>query len=245
MCHSIVWYYALCQHLNEAQSLTITCDSATISGYDCLPIDQPILSLPLSGACYPCKHEYRKEAYMMQTETAELNPKLEIEDVPGPETEAGNETNSDGQAGNNKRDSGDDDDDDTTPDPDPIPGYHTHLYPQLEGYIKKKSNWESLEEVHVEDGGECEEPCKSSFLLDDEESLVSSPVSEKWCGEEFDAPDSPTLGCVTEKWRSASLPCPSTQRKSKIPVPMPGDKATKRHSTWNTYELELFDQVTF
>ncbi|KAJ6031191.1 hypothetical protein N7540_001923 [Penicillium herquei] len=246
MCHSIVWYYALCQHLEEAQSLIIACDSATVTGYDCLPIDQPILSLPLSGTCYPCKHKYRKGAYMMRAETAVVDPEIEIEAAAGAGTEARDESNAEVQTGNDKRDNGDHDEDDTTCEPDPIPGYHTHLYPQLEGYVKKKSNWESLEEIEVEDGEEeSEEPCKSSFFLDDEESLVSSPVSEKWCGKELDVPDSPTLGCIAEKWRSASLPCPTTKRQSRIPVSVPGDEVTKHHSTWNTYELELFDQLTF
>ncbi|KAJ5725798.1 uncharacterized protein N7483_007155 [Penicillium malachiteum] len=248
MCHSIVWYYALCQHLDEAQSLIIACDRATTTGYDCLPTDQPTLSLPISGACYPCKHQYRKEAYMMQPETAKPSPEVEIEAAAGTgaETEARDETNAEVQTRNDKRDVGNEDYDDTMPEPDPIPGYHTHLYPQLEGYVKKKSNWESLEEIEVEDGDEeSEEPCKSSFFLDDEESLVSSPVSEKWCGNEFDVPDSPTFGCIAEKWRSTSLPCPTIQRQSRIPVPVPGNEATKRHNTWNTYELELFDELTF
>ncbi|CAP99080.1 hypothetical protein PCH_Pc22g17920 [Penicillium rubens Wisconsin 54-1255] len=54
MCHSIIWYHALCQHQCPDASYSIACHGAFRRGYECTE-DRSTLYFSLVGNCVQCK----------------------------------------------------------------------------------------------------------------------------------------------------------------------------------------------
>ncbi|KAJ5081553.1 hypothetical protein NUU61_009817 [Penicillium alfredii] len=59
MCHSIIWYHALCLHPHPLSSSLVFCPGAMIYGQDCLPF-QDVIYLPMVGRCHSCKDQKRR-----------------------------------------------------------------------------------------------------------------------------------------------------------------------------------------
>ncbi|CAI7564405.1 unnamed protein product [Penicillium glandicola] len=55
MCHSITWYYALCQHPDPEAASLIACHRAFQTGYECTEEHQKTTQFPLIGSCLTCK----------------------------------------------------------------------------------------------------------------------------------------------------------------------------------------------
>ncbi|KAJ5214436.1 hypothetical protein N7449_001605 [Penicillium cf. viridicatum] len=55
MCHSIIYYYALCRHLDQGATHQIACHSAFITGYECTEEPQSTSFFSLIGNCLQCK----------------------------------------------------------------------------------------------------------------------------------------------------------------------------------------------
>lgn len=215
MCHAIVWYHAICQHLDDTLSSLISCDTATLTGDECLAHDTPIVSLPLSGSCFPCKDEHlnKKQDCKPQGNTnKDLDTKLQ------------NSQN-----------------DETSPwahEPELIPGYHTHLYPRFDTY-EEPTSWLDLEEFEVEIA-DYEHLLSSERPRHD--TPASSPELEKdWFRREFAFPDSPTLGYVAGRWDPVRRSVPG-RWQSMIPVPA---RTEAKERSWSDSDMELFDHLTF
>lgn len=54
MCHSIIWYYALCQHQDQDATYLIACHRAYLTGYECTE-EQSAWHFSLIGNCLQCK----------------------------------------------------------------------------------------------------------------------------------------------------------------------------------------------
>lgn len=124
-------------------------------------------------------------------------------------------------------------------EPEPIPGYHTHLYPRFDTY-EEPTSWLDLEEIEVE-------IADYEHLLSSERprhnTPASSPELEKdWFRREFAFPDSPTLGYIAGRWDPVRRSVPG-RWQSMIPVPAGRNEAKER--SWSDSDMELFDHLTF
>lgn len=66
MCHSIIYYYALCRHLDQDSTHQIACHNAFITGYECTEEPQRTSYISLIGNCLQCKLNHlmlRQSAY--------------------------------------------------------------------------------------------------------------------------------------------------------------------------------------
>ncbi|KAJ5113428.1 hypothetical protein N7456_001962 [Penicillium angulare] len=240
MCHSIVWYYAFCQHLDEFQSSMIQCEHATVTGYDCLPYYQLILLLPLSGSCQTCIDEQRQ-----QSEDADVDIGIEVlfdfdEEL-------------------NKENLGCPSEDNTVlcalKSPVPIPGYHTHLYSPIEGNFEREIRWDLKEEVDISDYDDDDDLCPSPLFSNGGSSIFSKLDSEQdWPCQECAFPDSPTLNYdaspydVSRQWGIAPNPYQEKTWQSRIPIPVSKNETKVQiepEQIWDADELELFNQLTF
>ena len=59
MCHLILWYHVLCQHLNQAYTTRIRCLKATWSNDDC--VHPELVKFPMFGFCEECHVEDEDE----------------------------------------------------------------------------------------------------------------------------------------------------------------------------------------
>lgn len=57
MCHSIIWYYALCQHQDQDASYQIACHKVYITNNECTEEQHSTLYFSLIGKCLECKLE--------------------------------------------------------------------------------------------------------------------------------------------------------------------------------------------
>ncbi|KAJ6085816.1 hypothetical protein N7486_004187 [Penicillium sp. IBT 16267x] len=240
MCHAIVWYHALCQHLDQSQTSTIPCFYATTTGYDCLPHYQPIIDFPLSGECCSCKGERRWLQKQLQAQRKHADNPLPIiangDEITEFDVERGLERHS--QA---------------------IIDGHMHLW--IGGTDLLAAGSEVNIHSDLDDGlgnsgydashnYEEDDEIDAVYLEDLEDRLSSSPCSEMELGrdecesdaEGGDFPDSPMLG-YAGSWDVILQRSQSRIPKSKIPVPASRNKVLER--VWTAYELELFDQLTF
>lgn len=55
MCHSIIYYYALCRHLDQDTTHQIACHNAFITGYKCTEEPQTTSYFSVIGNCLQCK----------------------------------------------------------------------------------------------------------------------------------------------------------------------------------------------
>ncbi|KGO68462.1 hypothetical protein PITC_070870 [Penicillium italicum] len=57
MCHSIVWYYALCQHQDQDASYQMACHKFYLTSNECTEEQHSTLYFSLMGSCPQCKLE--------------------------------------------------------------------------------------------------------------------------------------------------------------------------------------------
>ncbi|OQE36036.1 hypothetical protein PENCOP_c012G07700 [Penicillium coprophilum] len=55
MCHSVTWYFAMCQHQDPDATSLIACHEAYKKGYECTEGYQSTTPLPLEGSCLQCR----------------------------------------------------------------------------------------------------------------------------------------------------------------------------------------------
>ncbi|KAJ5150710.1 uncharacterized protein N7500_010899 [Penicillium coprophilum] len=55
MCHSVTWYFAICQHQDPDATSLIACHEAYKKGYECTEEHQGTTPLPLEGSCLQCR----------------------------------------------------------------------------------------------------------------------------------------------------------------------------------------------
>ncbi|KAJ5745412.1 hypothetical protein N7520_010594 [Penicillium odoratum] len=218
MCHAIVWYHVLCQHFDQSQSSTIPCVYATATGYDCLPLYQPVLDLPLSGECCICKCERRWQNMQPQhRETTDKVPVIADNDTKLVLEERDLEGRS-------------------------HPAEDGHMYLWIDGADLLATGSQNASDVgHDEWDDEGVDLDGLQDLLDslDCSERESWDESSNSCTED-DVPDSPTLGDDISWWgfwqRDHQV------KHSMIPIPV-SRKVLDR--VWDAYELELFNQLTF
>ncbi|KAJ5373403.1 hypothetical protein N7517_005409 [Penicillium concentricum] len=55
MCHSVTWYFAMCQHQDPDATSLIACHEAFKMGYECTEEHQITTPFPLEGSCLQCR----------------------------------------------------------------------------------------------------------------------------------------------------------------------------------------------
>ncbi|KAJ5811073.1 hypothetical protein N7447_010589 [Penicillium robsamsonii] len=55
MCHSVTWYFAMCQHQDPDATSLIACHEAFKKGYTCTEEHQITTPFPLEGSCLQCR----------------------------------------------------------------------------------------------------------------------------------------------------------------------------------------------
>ncbi|KAJ5281492.1 hypothetical protein N7478_006864 [Penicillium angulare] len=240
MCHSIVWYYVFCQHLDEFQSSMIQCEHATVTGYECLPYYQLILLLPLSGSCHTCLDEQQ------QSEDESIDVDIGIEVLFDIDEELNKESSLSEENSVLC----------ALKSPMPVPGYHTHLYSPMSSNFEKDIRWDMKEEVDISGYDDYDDDLFPSPCFSTGGSSIYSKLDsdQSWSSQECGFPDSPTLNCdislydVSTQWGIASNPYEEKTWQSRIPVFVPKMETkaqTEAERVWDVDGLELFKQLTF
>ncbi|KAJ5915075.1 hypothetical protein N7454_011187 [Penicillium verhagenii] len=255
MCHAIVWYHALCHHLDQSQSSTIPCIYATATGYDCLPHYQPVLDFPLSGECCMCKGERRwqqKQTQMHRKPTDNPQPQPKPQPASADMNDPANLENDPeylefleerDRFSNHNRTAEDWDMHLWMGGADLLArGSETETNMQFDMELNDDSWYD--EEFYFEDAEDIP-PSLSWFDMGPDSDSESESEVESHTLEGGDFTDSPTLGYDSPVWgmTASGQQDESATRKSMIPVSVSGNKALER--VWEDWELEVFDQLTF
>ncbi|KAJ5963518.1 uncharacterized protein N7479_003394 [Penicillium vulpinum] len=57
MCHSVTWYFAMCQHPDPGSTSLIACNKSFKQGYECTGEHRTVTPFPLEGSCLQCRFD--------------------------------------------------------------------------------------------------------------------------------------------------------------------------------------------